>query len=349
MVCVGDVSEPFLHKFWNGKNRGIYRPPARQTSPFGPIVRRKSSTPLSFTAPGASGGSRLVRTPPGNVSSASRTPPLAPSGVGNPNLVPSQPLPAAETPRGPESRPPMRHPLRRLLVALLLAAILAPAGYVFGGAWWLAQSEPHLRFEQLLVPRLLDVTIAAWLLAVGTSVGSFLNVVAWRLPRGKSISGRSHCPRCHDRLRARDNIPVLGWLLLAGRCRTCRLPISARYPDRRNGRRSIDHGNRCRGTASVGAAVPGRPHRPQPAGDPPSHAPDLADRVLPRRRRFDRMGVRLDPLGRPSSAGGTGDPGAACPHRSDGRLPGVDVRSLGGRGRSVVAGATGSISTPSFG
>lgn len=69
-----------------------------------------------------------------------------------------------------------------------------------------------------------------WLAFMGASIGSFLNVVAWRMPRGQTISGRSFCPRCQTRLQARDNFPVFGWLFLAGRCRTCRLPISARYP-----------------------------------------------------------------------------------------------------------------------
>ena len=50
------------------------------------------------------------------------------------------------------------------------------------------------------------------------------------MPRGESINGRSHCPRCYSQLKARDNFPVFGWLALRGRCRTCRLPISTRYP-----------------------------------------------------------------------------------------------------------------------
>ena len=50
------------------------------------------------------------------------------------------------------------------------------------------------------------------------------------MPRGQSINGRSHCPRCLTQLKARDNFPVFGWLALRGRCRTCRLPISPRYP-----------------------------------------------------------------------------------------------------------------------
>lgn len=65
----------------------------------------------------------------------------------------------------------------------------------------------------------------------GAMLGSFLNVVVHRVPRGASIvHGRSRCPRCGAPVRPRDNVPVLGWLLLRGRCRDCAAPISARYP-----------------------------------------------------------------------------------------------------------------------
>lgn len=65
----------------------------------------------------------------------------------------------------------------------------------------------------------------------GLTIGSFLNVVIWRLPRGESLSHpASHCPRCQTPIKPYDNVPVLGWLWLRGRCRACRAPISARYP-----------------------------------------------------------------------------------------------------------------------
>lgn len=66
---------------------------------------------------------------------------------------------------------------------------------------------------------------------LGACVGSFLNVVAWRLPRQESVvRPPSHCPRCGTRLQWFENVPVLGWLLLRGRCRHCHSPISLRYP-----------------------------------------------------------------------------------------------------------------------
>ncbi len=66
---------------------------------------------------------------------------------------------------------------------------------------------------------------------LGGTIGSFLNVVAYRVPRGESVvKPRSRCPGCGTQLRSRDNVPVLSWLLLRGRCRDCAAPISGRYP-----------------------------------------------------------------------------------------------------------------------
>lgn len=66
---------------------------------------------------------------------------------------------------------------------------------------------------------------------LGLCIGSFVNVVAHRVPRGQSVvSPQSACPRCGTTIRNRHNVPVLGWVLLRGRCYDCGLPISARYP-----------------------------------------------------------------------------------------------------------------------
>mgnify|MGYP003300265709 CR=1 FL=1 len=65
----------------------------------------------------------------------------------------------------------------------------------------------------------------------GACVGSFTNVVVWRLPRQESVVvPGSHCPRCGHAIRWHDNLPVIGWLLLGGRCRDCGAGISWRYP-----------------------------------------------------------------------------------------------------------------------
>ena len=65
---------------------------------------------------------------------------------------------------------------------------------------------------------------------LGLAVGSFLNVVIYRVPRNQSVvSPRSACPVCATPIRGRDNVPVLSWLLLGGRCRACGTRISIRY------------------------------------------------------------------------------------------------------------------------
>lgn len=67
--------------------------------------------------------------------------------------------------------------------------------------------------------------------ACGAAFGSFVNVLAYRLPRRESlVKPRSRCPGCGTAIRARDNIPVVSWLLLRGRCRDCGIRISVRYP-----------------------------------------------------------------------------------------------------------------------
>jgi leader peptidase (prepilin peptidase)/N-methyltransferase len=65
---------------------------------------------------------------------------------------------------------------------------------------------------------------------LGLAIGSFLNVVVYRVPAGRSLTPDSACPKCGTAIRRRDNIPVVSWLLLRGRCRGCAEPISARYP-----------------------------------------------------------------------------------------------------------------------
>lgn len=77
--------------------------------------------------------------------------------------------------------------------------------------------------------------MGAWLIAaagfVGLLIGSFLNVVVHRVPAGRSVvRPPSACPHCGHAIRRRDNLPVLSWILLVGRCRDCRVPIPIRYP-----------------------------------------------------------------------------------------------------------------------
>ncbi|MCK5801932.1 MAG: prepilin peptidase [Lentisphaeria bacterium] len=87
---------------------------------------------------------------------------------------------------------------------------------------------------QMFQPEAVELLLPFYTIAVflfGTVVGSFLNVVVWRLPRGESLSHPpSHCPKCGHAIRAWENIPILGWIFLRGRCSQCSQPISMRYP-----------------------------------------------------------------------------------------------------------------------
>ena len=76
----------------------------------------------------------------------------------------------------------------------------------------------------------LFLILSVFAFALGACIASFLNVVIWRVPRGESIvSPPSHCPKCNAAIRWYQNIPILSWLALRGRCANCREPISPRY------------------------------------------------------------------------------------------------------------------------
>ncbi len=122
-----------------------------------------------------------------------------------------------------------------LLAAFLGYCIVAPAvEYARGVAE--ASGRPSFATSGLSLPerirtRCVEYFIGLWIFSFGAIIGSFLNVVAYRMPRGESVVWRpSRCPFCETPIRSTDNIPVLGWLRLRGRCRACRLPISPRYP-----------------------------------------------------------------------------------------------------------------------
>ncbi len=77
---------------------------------------------------------------------------------------------------------------------------------------------------------ILPLPLSALLIFIfGTAIGSFLNVVIWRLPRHEPLTGRSRCPHCSAQLRARDLVPLASYLILRGRCRSCSKPILPRY------------------------------------------------------------------------------------------------------------------------
>jgi leader peptidase (prepilin peptidase) / N-methyltransferase len=76
----------------------------------------------------------------------------------------------------------------------------------------------------------LETLLTTWLFLIGLAIGSFLNVVIARVPLGQSVvRPRSRCPRCGHQLAWYENVPVVSWLALRGRCSSCRAPISPRY------------------------------------------------------------------------------------------------------------------------
>ena len=88
----------------------------------------------------------------------------------------------------------------------------------------------EMKWANRILLRTCEFLFVGWFFYFGASIGSFLNVVAWRVPEGRTIVfGGSRCPFCDTRLSFIDNTPILGWLTLQGKCRTCRLPIAPRY------------------------------------------------------------------------------------------------------------------------
>ncbi|MDA0658343.1 MAG: prepilin peptidase [Planctomycetota bacterium] len=77
--------------------------------------------------------------------------------------------------------------------------------------------------------RAMELLAGGFLFWLGACIGSFLNVVIYRVPQRQTILGHSMCPYCRHRIHAIDNVPIFAWLRLRGRCRNCRLPIAARY------------------------------------------------------------------------------------------------------------------------
>ena len=84
--------------------------------------------------------------------------------------------------------------------------------------------------QDFWVCRLLEWFLGIWIFIVGSCIASFLNVVAYRVPAGLPITGSSFCPYCRVPILPSDNVPVLGWVFLGGRCRVCKISISPRYP-----------------------------------------------------------------------------------------------------------------------
>jgi prepilin signal peptidase PulO-like enzyme (type II secretory pathway) len=116
---------------------------------------------------------------------------------------------------------------------LIYAVILPPIEIrhkIATTRWKYSPSDPEISFAVRFMLRTCEYWFLFWFLYLGASIGSFINVVASRTPRGKTIVTRgSHCPFCDVPLNMLDNSPLFGWVLLRGRCRSCHLPISPRY------------------------------------------------------------------------------------------------------------------------
>jgi leader peptidase (prepilin peptidase) / N-methyltransferase len=106
--------------------------------------------------------------------------------------------------------------------------LLSPAADALQVTRWYGQSPGNFRGSTLIAP---DIVFACFAFLLGAVVGSFLNVCICRLPKSESIVfPPSHCTRCDYVIRWYDNIPMLSYALLRGRCRQCGEPISLQYP-----------------------------------------------------------------------------------------------------------------------
>jgi hypothetical protein len=127
-----------------------------------------------------------------------------------------------------------RH-LFALFVGLLFFAIAllvtSPWVLEWAGAGGLSPDASRSLYQWLerINAIVVRVLIGGWVFALGSCIASFLNVVAYRLPRGRGILGRSSCPRCRHHLTFWENMPVFGWLRCGGRCQVCQVRMSSRY------------------------------------------------------------------------------------------------------------------------
>jgi len=134
----------------------------------------------------------------------------------------------------------MRHGLRILLWgtlgAVMVWSLAVPLIQEAIYQQSLDATDPQRALDRMALPQNIlfnfsEAVTGLWFLVVGSCVGSFLNVVIYRVPAGISVvANASHCPVCRTEIAWRDNLPLIGWLKLQGRCRSCQTPISSRYP-----------------------------------------------------------------------------------------------------------------------
>ena len=180
-------------------------------------------------------------------------------------MIDAEPEPVAR-PDEPEHHPEQALPSRATVWAVVLAAVVVALWFpATDAAAWAVSPAPHRFTSNDSVVEMLPLVggaaiLAVWVFVFWSLIGSFLNVVVHRLPLGQSVVlGGSRCPRCHNAIKWHDNLPVIGWLNLRGRCRSCDLPIAARYPVVESICAGLCTAVYFRELLSGGANLPGRP------------------------------------------------------------------------------------------
>ena len=138
--------------------------------------------------------------------------------------------------RAPDAKAWVRIALALFAFAFISYMILLPAADAIFDAYRekpkkISQVQTDMTYAEQVRLRTIEGMTAFLFFGLGAAVGSFLNVVVYRMPLGISlVFQRSRCPGCGTQIAGRDNMPILGWLMLGGRCRACQAAISLRYP-----------------------------------------------------------------------------------------------------------------------
>ena len=138
--------------------------------------------------------------------------------------------------RAPDAKAWVRIALALFAFAFISYMILLPAADAIFDAYRekpkkISQVQTDMTYAEQVRLRTIEGMTAFLFFGLGAAVGSFLNVVVYRMPLGISlVFQRSRCPGCGTQIAGRDNMPILGWLMLGGRCRACQTAISLRYP-----------------------------------------------------------------------------------------------------------------------
>ncbi len=176
---------------------------------------------------------------PGSIPGVDKTDPVSHADL---QLAPEQPLIQQQVHQQPVSEPSVKEKPRRgwhrPLLAVVFLGFLCYSVLIPVAIHSMDSGEPSQKrrmdampLSQMIEVHSMKAIAVLWIISLGATVGSFLNVVAYRMPRNKSVVfSASRCPKCNSSIRPTDNVPIFGWLRLEGRCRTCQNPISSQYP-----------------------------------------------------------------------------------------------------------------------